>query len=84
MDVELHMENINAQVTNIYCLNIEKTLCRTRNFPGSQDHGLRQRIYRPAGNMKGKIENLLGGKTLDIQIHEEVTYEYMCGTGENL
>lgn len=34
--------------------------------------------------MKGQIETLLSQKTLDIQVHEEVTYEDMRGRGENL
>ena len=34
--------------------------------------------------MKGQIEALLNGKTLDIQVHEEVTYGDMHSNGENL
>lgn len=33
---------------------------------------------------KGQIEALLRGDTLDIQVHEEVTYEDMHSRGENL
>lgn len=33
---------------------------------------------------KGQIEALLDGGTLDIQMHEEITYEDMHGKGENL
>ncbi|MCM1024999.1 MAG: ATP-binding protein [Roseburia sp.] len=33
---------------------------------------------------KGQIETLLGGGTLDIQVHEEVTYEDMHSRGTNL
>lgn len=33
---------------------------------------------------KGQIETLLGGGTLDIQVHEEITYEDMHEKGENL
>ncbi|MCM1213569.1 MAG: ATP-binding protein [Lachnospiraceae bacterium] len=33
---------------------------------------------------KGQIETLLRGEPLDIQVHEEVTYEDMCDKGENL
>ena len=32
----------------------------------------------------GQIETLLKGETLDIQVHEEITYEDMYGSGENL
>ncbi len=31
-----------------------------------------------------QIEMLLAGKTMDIQVHEEVTYGDMCSSGENL
>jgi hypothetical protein len=33
---------------------------------------------------KGQIEALLRGESLDIQVHEEITYEDMHGRGENL
>ncbi len=33
---------------------------------------------------KGQIETLLNGGTLDIQVHEEITYEDMHEKGENL
>lgn len=33
---------------------------------------------------KAQIELLLNGETLDIPVHEEVTYEDMYGSGENL
>ena len=33
---------------------------------------------------KGQIETLLSGGTLDVQVHEEVTYGDMHSTGENL
>ncbi len=41
-------------------------------------------IARADRETKGQIETLLGGGILDIQIHEEVTYEDMHGSGENL
>ena len=41
-------------------------------------------ISRADREMKGQIEALLNGKTLDIQVHEEVTYEDMHSNGENL
>ncbi len=41
-------------------------------------------IIRADRETKGQIETLLDGKTLDIQVHEEVTYEDMHGSGENL
>lgn len=41
-------------------------------------------IARADRETKGQIETLLGGGTLDIQIHEEITYGDMYGSGENL
>ncbi|MCM1025522.1 MAG: ATP-binding protein [Roseburia sp.] len=41
-------------------------------------------IGRADRDTKGQIETLLTGGTLDIQVHEEVTYEDMRGSGENL
>ena len=41
-------------------------------------------ISRAGREMKGRIEMLLGGKALDIQVHEEVTYGDMYSNGENL
>lgn len=41
-------------------------------------------IARADRETKGQIETLLGGGALDIQIHEEVTYGDMYGSGENL
>ena len=41
-------------------------------------------IVRADRETKGQIEVLLSGKTLDIQVHEEVTYEDMRGSSENL
>ncbi len=41
-------------------------------------------ISRADRETKGQIETLLNGGTLDIQVHEEVTYEDMHASGENL
>lgn len=41
-------------------------------------------IIRADRETKGQIEELLDGDTLDIQVHEEVTYEDMNSNGENL
>ncbi len=41
-------------------------------------------IARADRETKGQIEILLEGGTLDIQVHEEVTYGDMYGSGENL
>ncbi len=41
-------------------------------------------IIRADRETKGQIETLLKGDTLDIQVHEEVTYEDMNSNGENL
>lgn len=45
---------------------------------------IRDLIVRADRETKGQIERLLSGGTLDIQVHEEVTYKDMCGNGENL
>ena len=41
-------------------------------------------IARADRETKGQIETLLGGGTLDVQVHEEVTYGDMYSNGENL
>ena len=41
-------------------------------------------IVRADRETKGQIETLLEGGTLDIQVHEEVTYGDMHSSGENL
>lgn len=41
-------------------------------------------IVRADRETKGQIETLLKGETLDIQVHEEVTYGDMYSNGENL
>ena len=41
-------------------------------------------IARADQETKEQIEALLRGETLDIQVHEEVTYEDINGNGENL
>jgi len=45
---------------------------------------VRDLIVRADRETKGKIETLLNGGTLDIQVHEEITYGDMRGNGENL
>lgn len=41
-------------------------------------------VARADRETKGQIETLLGGGTLDIQVHEEVTYGDMHSSGESL
>ena len=41
-------------------------------------------IAKADGETKGQIETLLTGNTMDIQVHEEVTYEDMNSKGESL
>ena len=41
-------------------------------------------IMRADRETKGQIEELLNGGTLDVQVHEEVTYGDMHSSGENL
>ena len=45
---------------------------------------IKELIVRADRETKGQIERLLEGGTLDIQVHEEVTYEDMYSNGENL
>ena len=45
---------------------------------------IKDMIARADREMKGQIEMLLGGGTLDIQVHEEVTYEDIHSNSENL
>jgi len=45
---------------------------------------IKEMIVRADRETKGQIEVLLGGGTLDIQVHEEVTYEDVHSRGENL
>lgn len=45
---------------------------------------IKELIVRADRETKGQIEVLLSGKTLDIQVHEEVTYGDMYDSGENL
>ena len=45
---------------------------------------IRDLIVRADRETKGQIEKLLSGGTLDIQVHEEVTYGDMHSNGENL
>jgi hypothetical protein len=45
---------------------------------------IKDMIARADRETKGQIETLLNGGTLDIQVHEEVTYEDMHASGENL
>ena len=45
---------------------------------------IKELIARADRETKGQIETLLKGEALDIQVHEEITYEDMHGSGENL
>ncbi len=45
---------------------------------------IKDMVARADRETKGQIETLLAGGTLDIQVHEEVTYEDMHSKGENL
>ena len=41
-------------------------------------------IKRADRETKGQIETLINGGTLDVQVHEEITYEDMRGKGDSL
>ena len=45
---------------------------------------IKEMIAKADRETNGQIETLLGGGTLDIQVHEEITYEDMHSKGENL
>lgn len=45
---------------------------------------VKELVARADRETKGQIETLLDGKTLDVPIHEEVTYGDMYSNGENL
>ena len=45
---------------------------------------IKDMIVRADRETKGQIETLLDGGTLDIQVHEEITYGDMYSNGENL
>lgn len=50
----------------------------------SSNNIVKDMIRRADRETKGQIETLLGGGILDMQVHDEVTYEDMRGKGENL
>ena len=50
----------------------------------SSNEIIKRLVEQADGKMKGQIESLLEGEPLDIQIHEEVTYDDMYSKGENL
>lgn len=45
---------------------------------------IKDMIVRADRKTKGQIETLLDGGTLDLQVHEEITYEDIHSSGENL
>jgi len=45
---------------------------------------IKELIIRADRETKGQIETLLSGGTMDIRVHEEVTYDDMRSNGENL
>ncbi len=50
----------------------------------SSNNIIKELIVRADRETKSQIEMLLNGETLNVQVHEEVTYEDMYGSGENL
>lgn len=45
---------------------------------------IKDMVARADRETKAQIEMLLDGKSMDIQVHEEITYEDMQGNGDNL
>lgn len=82
----------NMQVYNPWSvINFMYDLCgKVEAFPHpywintSSNDIIKDLILRADREMKGQIEALLGGGTLDIQVHEEVTYGDMHSNEENL
>lgn len=50
----------------------------------SSNEIIKNMIARADREMKGQIETLLAGKSMDIQVHEEISYADMNQNGENL
>ena len=50
----------------------------------SSNEIIKNMIARADRETKGQIETLLDGKSMDIQVHEEITYEDINKNGENL
>lgn len=50
----------------------------------SSNEIIKEMVARSDRETKGQIETLLSGGTLDIPVHEEITYEDMYSKGENL
>ncbi|MDO4340609.1 MAG: AAA family ATPase [Eubacteriales bacterium] len=50
----------------------------------SSNEIIKEMVKRADREMKGQLEILLDGKTLDIPVHEEITYGDMYDSGENL
>lgn len=57
---------------------------RSYRINTSSNDIIKDLISRADREQRGQIEALLMGGTLDIQVHEEVTYADMCSNGENL
>ncbi len=82
----------NMQVYNPWSvINFMYDLCgKVEAFPHpywintSSNDIIKDLILRADREMEGQIEALLGGGTLDIQVHEEVTYGDMHSNEENL
>lgn len=50
----------------------------------SSNEIIKDMISRADGETRDQIEDLLAGKTMDIQVHEEITYADIDENGENL
>lgn len=82
----------NTEVYNPWSvINYIYDLCSNANaFPRpywvntSSNDIIKEMISEADRETKGQIETLLDGGTLDIKVHEEITYEDMHHKGENL
>lgn len=69
----------------VYDLNVDgQAFPRPYWANTSSNEIIRDMISRADGETRGQIEDLLAGKTMDIQVHEEITYGDMDANGENL
>ena len=62
----------------------EKAFPRPYWVNTSSNQIIKDMIARADRETKGQIEGLLAGRSMEIQVHEEITYEDMNANGENL
>ncbi len=82
---DIHVYNPWSVINFMYDLHADvRAFPRPHWINTSSNDIIKDMIAGADREMKGQIETLLSQKTLNIQVHEEVTYEDMRGRGENL